>query len=318
MRRNLRLLQVALSAAILVWIFSKVPIAHVVATLRSADRAWVLWGAAFVLLLQLTASIRWGCLVQAHGVRIALPVVIAIHLASVFYKLFIPGGMVASIGVRYVKLQGLGGTRVAALSSVVVDRLLATFGLGLVGVCAWLLDDPPAPAPVGWAMVGWFSAMAALLVAATHARTARVARALVASGRWRPLAERLSRLADAFGTYRGIAPRRLGMLAALTLLPHGAGFLAYWALARAVGIEIDVLAWAWLRAAITLVVTQPISIAGLGVRDAMFVWLLAFFGVDQDRALAASLLVFGVAVLMPAALGGLVEAWALLAAPRRA
>ena len=72
------------------------------------------------------------------------------------------------------------------------------------------------------------------------------------------------------------------------------------------------ITWAWLRAAVTLVTTQPISIAGVGVRDAVIVWLLAFYGVDQEQALAVAFLLLGIVVLMPAAAGGLIEGRSLV------
>lgn len=312
MRTRVRALQLVLSIGILVWIYSRVPVSNVLETLRNASVPWVACATAFVLVLQVIIAVRWGLLVAEHGMRLPLRTVVALHLASAYYKLFIPGGMVAGIGVRFYKLQRLGGARPAMFSSVVVDRLLATAGLALVGTVAWLVDAAPAPAVVGWTMAAWTGVVGVLLAVATNARTARAMRALEARGRWRAISSRLVHLADAFGMYRSVPPPRLAALGLATLAPHVAGLFGFWALGRAVGVEIEPLSWAWLRAAISLVTTQPISVAGLGVREVVAVWLLAFFGIGQEDALAFASLLLGITVLLPALLGGVVEASGLL------
>ena len=309
----MRLVQLAVSIGILVWIYTRVPLDEVIGTVRSADARWLATGTALVLLLQVLVVVRWRLLVRGSGSATAFATLVGIQFSSVFYKLFIPGGMIASIGVRFYKLQELGGSRAAALSSVVVDRLFATLGLAAVGTLAWIVDAPPAPPVVGWVIAGWLAAMLGLLVVVLHEGSTRVAHRLSTSRRFSVVTARVLRLSEAFALYRNLSTRDVLSLSFHTLLPHLAGFLAYWALARAVGVDISPLAWAWLRAAITLVTSQPVSIAGVGVRDVTVVWLLAFHGVEQGPALAVACLFLGVAVLVPAAAGAVLEARAMFA-----
>jgi uncharacterized membrane protein YbhN (UPF0104 family) len=77
--------------------------------------------------------------------------------------------------------------------------------------------------------------------------------------------------------------------------------------ARAVGIDADWSTLAWVRALVALATLLPVSVSGLGLREAGFAVLLEPYGVPVAQAVALSLLVFS-QVLFLAALGAIVEA----------
>jgi hypothetical protein len=56
----------------------------------------------------------------------------------------------------------------------------------------------------------------------------------------------------------------------------------------------------------------PISISGLGVREGALLFLLKPYGVWGEEALALSLIIFGITVLLIGAIGGLLEGRKLL------
>ena len=85
------------------------------------------------------------------------------------------------------------------------------------------------------------------------------------------------------------------------------GAAAFLCLASALAIPGDLFAWGLIRAAVILVTMMPVSVAGLGIRDISLVYLLGFYGVGGDHALALASLVFFVTVLFVALLGGVSE-----------
>jgi glycosyltransferase 2 family protein len=72
------------------------------------------------------------------------------------------------------------------------------------------------------------------------------------------------------------------------------------------GISIGYIQLLWVVAAVSLVQSLPISIAGVGVREGAYVYLLGLQGVAEPIALALSLLIFGTQILL-ALMGGLLQ-----------
>jgi hypothetical protein len=66
------------------------------------------------------------------------------------------------------------------------------------------------------------------------------------------------------------------------------------------------LDWCWLFALISLIGMLPFTIAGLGLREASFVGVMALASVFAEKALAMSLAIFSL-LLAGAVVGGVLE-----------
>ena len=64
------------------------------------------------------------------------------------------------------------------------------------------------------------------------------------------------------------------------------------------GINVSYLQLLWVVAIVSLAQSLPISIAGLGVREGVYVYLLHQLGVSTSMALALSLVIFAMQVAM--------------------
>ena len=67
------------------------------------------------------------------------------------------------------------------------------------------------------------------------------------------------------------------------------------------------LALAALRAVVLLCMVIPITVSGLGLREASLTAVLALYGVDEQLALAQSLLFFAAIVFVKGLIGGMFE-----------
>jgi glycosyltransferase 2 family protein len=74
--------------------------------------------------------------------------------------------------------------------------------------------------------------------------------------------------------------------------------LAIWAAAKAVGIELGVLAYYVMGPLLFLVMLVPFTLNGIAVREAFFVSFLGSLGVDAEQAFAAGFLFFLVTLIM--------------------
>lgn len=184
--------------------------------------------------------------------------------------------------VRAAYLIPAVGVKRAAMASV-ADRVLDTATLVLlIAIALPLAGMPPAIAGVVQPSGGWLMVLAGVgaLVAAMALRVARHTRAgqTVASA-WRELAERRT---------------ALGMALLISLGVQAAFVLTNVWLARQVGVTTGLAAWfvAWPLS--KLIAVLPISLGGLGVREAALVSLLSPYGADSNAVLASGLLWQGV------------------------
>jgi hypothetical protein len=84
--------------------------------------------------------------------------------------------------------------------------------------------------------------------------------------------------------------------------------LAIWAAAKAVGIELGVIAYYVMGPLLFLVMLVPFTLNGIAVREAFFVSFLGSLGVAAEQAFAAGFLYFLVTVIM-ALPGAAILAW---------
>jgi uncharacterized membrane protein YbhN (UPF0104 family) len=186
--------------------------------------------------------------------------------------------------------------------SVVSDRLFDLLFLVALGPCAlWAMLE--SPTFDGWWIASFLGlyAVGASVLAATGERVARW------RVRWRTLRFATGCLGQAAGDLAGSAGRRAS---GYTFLAYVAYFVASWVLMRAAGIGLSLREAVWVTGCLSLILLLPISIGGIGTREAALLLLLGHYGVSREDALAYSVLQFAVFTLF----GGLVGALVLAAA----
>jgi uncharacterized protein (TIRG00374 family) len=316
-RRALRLLlRVGISGLLLVLLYRQVPFAAIADTLALADRARLLAAAALLLTAHGVMAWRLRLLTSWQGLRLGTGRLLEINLVTAFYRVFVPGGALASLAVRFHKLHQAERNWSGALSALLFERVLATLGAAVVGTLCFFVDQPPLPATLGVLLGGTVAAVAALAAALLHPASSRAAGWLAARTRAEALSEGVERVTGAVSAFRSLPRGRILLLACLALGTHLIGAIVYWLLGAALGIPAGPAAFGWIRATALLASMLPLSLAGLGIRDATLVVMLGYYGVGVDAALSLGILVFAVTVLLPCALGGALEArraWSLRA-----
>lgn len=308
MKRRAMFVLKLLVSGVLVWLLVRtVPLAAVARSLGSAAPAATALGLALVPAYLWATAVQQSILLRGLGIGLRPAGVFALNLATGFYSLLLPG-VLAGGAYRWYRLTAGGQHRVEAVLFIVASRLMELTALVLIGLAGFAAARPSG---IG-VSVGALLAAAAVLLAAGIA--------VVLDAR---LVRRLrSRLpAEPAGRAAATASRALDALIALAALPRGellrmcawlgvrhlleiASFLA---LAHAVGIALPALAGAWVRSFIALAVMLPVSIAGVGVREAGLVVTLGGYGVAAEAALALAVLLLARTLLVALA-GGAVEA----------
>lgn len=267
-------LKAAISAVLLGYLFTRGgagAFAEVAAVLRGAGAAWLV--AAFALYAASHAfnALRWRTYAREFGLGGSAADFLRLYFAGLFVNLFAPGTIAGDVS-RGLGLAG-GRRRAAAFGSVVAHRISGMIALlALAGAAALVQRDYPLPA-------------AARLVAIVAPLTA--AAALVAAPSLVAVA------AQWFGRTIELPPA-WGAATARSLLVavgyHALQVAATLCLARAVAIEVRAVALAMAVLLVNGLSMVPVSLSGVGVREAGYAWMLPLLGVAADRSLALGLL----------------------------
>jgi hypothetical protein len=227
-------------------------------------------------------------------------------LVASTYNMLLPTSIGGDV-VRALRCSRRLGTAHHAWSSTIFERLIGIVALALLAVPG-IMQAPGQVREIGVA-IGLVAVLSMILVLFAHAPIRVTARLL---------ASRAPRMA---GSGDRIASDLSGPLATVSARVEMMAWSVLYQLAG-LGVLVVVVidwgmpgaAWAVLGAVpLALILTLlPISIAGIGLRESLFVVLLGRFGVSADRALSLALVWLASALVLAAA-GAVVmaaEAWA--------
>jgi len=282
-----RLVRFVVSAGAFVWLFATIDVRMVVHTLSRLPLGHALAAEIGVVLSMVIGAARHRALLGAYGAvhRPSMLVCLRLFFVGFFYNTFLPGS-IAGDAVRAVSAResfGEQGTT-ASFAVVLVERVLGLFGLVVVAGVAFIVHPLAGVAGLGtMVIVGVAAAFVGVLIVA--------------------VARRLG------GVVPGAIGRILGQLPALRSVPHFA-----YAVALSVASQLTVAATghaliSGFDAAVSPLVSAvvvpvgaaaayvPITVSGLGVREAAFARLYELAGVDVEAGAAFSIAFLGVQIV---------------------
>jgi uncharacterized protein (TIRG00374 family) len=228
-------------------------------------------------------SMRWQMLLPE---RFSLRRLFPLYLLGSFFNTFLPG-LVGGDAVKIYYLYKETGKGAQALSSVFMDRYVGFTALMLLGLAAY---------PLGFRYIrgSWIEWLLPLIVVVFV-----LASLLVFGLRLGKRISVVGKLHDYFHEYR----RKYGVIGKALLLSFTLQLmvmLGIYLLAIGLGVRIPFTALVMFVPIITAVATIPVSLSGIGLREASAVILLGTVGVEADSATAISFAWF-----LMAATGGL-------------
>lgn len=235
------------------------------------------------------------------------------NLRGIFYAQLLPG-MLAGEAVKGYRLYRQTGSAAPVIVSIGADRLTGLVALALLGSLALVRSPDLRGDEFYIGIVGGFGLLLPILLLAMFTPSAQ--------GWVRRLENRslLSGLVRRGGEVIQAYQGRYLLLAVTLLLAVAFQALAaigVYLLALGIDMDVGVVDFLWVFAAVSLVSILPIALGGLGAREATFILLLGPLGVDSEAALTLGFLVLG-AQLVIALLGGGLELKAAIWPPSQA
>lgn len=297
-------IKIVVSVGLLYVLLSRVDVTRLWATARTASVPLLAAALGLYLLMVLASAWRWGLLLRAQHIAARPVTLIQSYLVATFFNNFLPSNIGGDV-VRIRDTSNVAGSKTLATTVVLVDRGIGLLGLVFVAAMGASLTAKASPAlgPLGpgllWLVLLVGVAVAAPVLLLPHGVGRLLAPLKVLHQEW--VEERIARLVLALARFRDApAAIALGFLGAIVV--QGILVAFYAAIARAINVPIPVAHLAILVPLSFIVQMAPVSVNGLGVREATFSFYFAQLGLPLESALALSFL--GAALVMLFSLSG--------------
>ena len=219
---------------------------------------------------------RWLILLRAQGFRGSTRSTFPLTLIGLFFNFAMPGGVGGDVVKGYYLLQEHPERRVAAALSIFMDRMSGFFIMLSTAMAALFINweavrDNPQFQVVGAAVGAFFLAFVGFYVISLSTLVTRHRLAVWVFAR-APLGHALKRIYEGLHSYRS-SPGALLASFGLSALSQLTMVAAHMAVGRALGIEVPIGVYFFVVPVGTVMMTLPISIAGIGVGQAAFFYL---------------------------------------------
>jgi uncharacterized protein (TIRG00374 family) len=290
------LLKLMISITLITVIVSRVNLDDVWSAFVRADK-WLITGAFLLYFVGLCIiATRWKLLLAVQGVSASFFTLVKSMLVAVFFNNFLPS-TIGGDAMRAYDTWKMGGGKTQSVSIIFIDRLLGIFTLFIFALLALLLTSID---------VSFISNVKVWILLAVAAGFIGIYILFFKAGVSRPnmVIRFLEKIFDVFAVYNG-KPGVLSTALMLSVLLQLNVIFHYYLLALALGINIPLSAMFIIIPVAIVVMMIPVSINAIGIREAIFVAMFAFYGVSNADALAFAWMSF-VLITVLGLLGGIV------------
>ncbi len=284
------LIKLTVSFVLLAYIIlKKTSVPDILWELRDVNMYWILASFSLHALGVWISAVRWRILIQAQGDSVPLGYLVKSYLVGTFFNNFLPtrfGGDIVRIWDGSLYSRSL----LRSSAVVLVERLTGVLILLLLALTASLIRlDMAREFPVIWLSMalalGGLGALFAFLTPVGE----KLMRRLPESGFWRKLKHKTLEFREVVLVYRGQKGAVLRALFWALLLQINV-IVHYYLAGKAFHLEVPLLDYFIFIPVVLLVLTIPITIGGLGVREGLYIQILGYYAIPASAAVAFSLI----------------------------
>jgi glycosyltransferase 2 family protein len=297
--------KIAVSAALLAFLFSKIDAARLWVSARKASLPWLIAALGVQAAVLIASTWRWRLLLHAQDVKLKSRTLLGSYLVATFFNNFLPsnvGGDVIRIRDTATAMQ----SKTLATTVVLVDRALGLMALVLisaVGATAAARFYGAGASPIWpswlWAFFIVAAAISAPVVYAPEGFGRLLQPLTVVHPEW--VGGRIEKLTAALSRFRERPVALAGCFSGAVFV-QGLMVAYYLTVVHALRIPISASELAVIVPISLVVQMLPVSVNGLGLREATFSFYFTRLGLPIESAVLLSLM--GAAVLLIFSLSG--------------
>ncbi len=254
-------MKVVISAALIYFIFTKIPFREVFSAVRTANPAYLFSSLALFILSKVIAAFRLNEYFHKIEVPLSTKANLRLYLLGMFYNLFLPGGIGGDAYKGYYIKNHFEVSTKRVVAVLLLDRLSGLLLLFVFACCLGFILDAEQISGFGWL----FAAGIPLSILVFWALNAR------------------------FFSYVLPVFWKTSLLSALVQLAQlGSATLILLAL----GINANATEYLFIFLISSIVSVIPLTIGGIGSRELVFLYGALWFGLEEERSVGISMIFF--------------------------
>ena len=300
-------LQIAVTIGLLWWVFHDPERrSEMLAAAKLANVWWLGAGILVFFFCTIVATARWKILLAVQDINMTWLRTWQLFMIGMFFNLFMLGSTGGDVVKMFLTMREASNNKAAALLSVFMDRVIGMLALIFLSVAFLyfrydLLNHAEGSSTL-LNLLLWLMAAALLIIVGMF--TFSALGWVHYLPQWTPLRGRIVEISAACHMYA--KGWRLTIWAFLISFPlFGMFFTTFYCAARAFTDQLGIVDIFSVMPIVAVITAIPISVSGIGLRESLFVSLLAPFGVTAAVATLISVTGFLINTLGSLA-GGLV------------
>lgn len=297
-------LRIAVSILILFFLFRQVDAKALFELIKNADKKLLFLAFVVYFANYLLGIFRWEMLLKAVKIHLSMKRIIMSFSGGIFFSLFLPSTIGGDF-IRTVDLSAHTKKPREVTATVFLDRLSGYIGLTVLSLLAvifgWeIIQDKAVLTAV---FIITFVLCSVLLVLFNKFIYSKINKFLRTpnAGKIKEIIRNLHQEIHYFRNHKKVISYNL----IISVIIQCISPIAFYLTGLALGVKINIMYYFIFLPIIGAITLLPISIGGLGLRDATTIYFFAKACVSKDLAFAMSLLNFSF-IIVYGAIGGLI------------
>ncbi len=282
------LIKFIISICLLIYLFRRTDIKLFYQSFLSVHPGLFLFSAILYIGCQYLSSFRWKVLLTAHKITVSTPKLFSFYLVGMFFNNFMP----TSIGGDVVKGYDLykhTQKGKESITTVFLERYTGIIALLLIGLLSLIfIHSILHNYLVATLMLGMTLAFILGTIMITNRFIKKLSINIASKFKIKKLEKVITEIYETFGRYKHHKDSFINAIL-LSIIIQVMNVFVYVALSYSLDIKVPLGLFFLFIPVITLISMMPISVNGLGVREATNVYLFAQVGVGSSHALSLSL-----------------------------
>ena len=293
------------SGTLIYWILQSTNLSEIFAVIGSANLILILVAASLKFVGYYVSALRWRVLLKAQGVKASISFLFQSYLVSAFFNNLLPS-IIGGDAIRAYDAWRVGTGKAGAVAVIFIDRFLGLLALMLFAVSAMFVSGQLTahlPFLHLWMLLGTTVMISFLwLVFMPSEGIVKTIKKIRL-----PLVQNfLEKMMGAFLAFQG-KKDTLSKAFGLSVLLQTNVVIHFYLIAMALNFPIPFHHFFLIIPLSIFIMMLPISINAIGIRENIFAFFFASYGVSKPEAVAFAWLVYGL-VILQGLLGGIVYA----------
>lgn len=251
------------------------------------------------------SSVRWKVILEHNKQKIGLIELISLYFIGKFYNLIIPGTISGDI-VRSYKSSLKKGDRATLFLSVFLERIVGFVGLLLVMILGLIILYDSLPKEIIIQLIGLvtFLVIGFLLINYKPFKNLLLSIAKTKFLNKYNLKNKIQKTYRSFKSLKNL--KLLVKTLLLSLIFIFLSFLSTFLIAKSINVDIPFLYLASVIPIITIFTMIPISFAGTGIREGLYIYFFSHVGVGNEEAVTIGILGL-IMLIVTGLIGGIIN-----------